>query len=98
MMIFRNIIDCKSLESSQDNLYNGVYFSKVASPQCIDCNLSINRICHIFFSEYVPKNTCLRNNTLRKHICEVYQCFNKVIALYFTARNLTKNGTYVASF
>ena len=52
-MIFRKIVDCKSFESSQDNLYNGVYFGKVASSQCIDCNLSINRICHIFISEYV---------------------------------------------
>ena len=34
MITSQKINDCKSLESSQENVYGRVYFSKVASLQC----------------------------------------------------------------
>ena len=39
MNMLREIIDCKSLEIYQKNVYDGVYLSKVTSLQCTDCTL-----------------------------------------------------------
>ena len=36
--MLQNKIDCKSLETSQENICNGVYFNKGASLKCRDCN------------------------------------------------------------
>ena len=47
MTMLRKIIDCQSFKSSQKNVQDGVYFSKVASLQCVDCTL---------FSENVSKS------------------------------------------
>ena len=62
------IIDCKSLKISQENFYDEVSFSKVASLQCSDCNFAIKRTRHRFLLEYVPKNSCLKNSKKRKSI------------------------------
>ena len=35
MKMLRKIIDCESFENSQESVYDGVYFNKVASLQCI---------------------------------------------------------------
>ena len=43
MKILRNIIDCKSLEISQENFYDGVSFSKVTGLHCSDSNFAIKR-------------------------------------------------------
>ena len=43
-----------------------IFFSKVDSLQCLDCNSSINRLHHRFFPQYVSKSSCLEKNILRK--------------------------------
>ena len=53
--ILRKIIDCKSLENSQRNFYDGVSFSKVIGLQFSDYNFAIKRIHHRFFLENVRK-------------------------------------------
>ena len=46
MKMLRKRFDCESFENSQENVSDGVYFSKAVSLQCTH-----NR----FFSEDVPK-------------------------------------------
>ena len=58
--MLRKIINCKSLEISHENFYDGVYFGKVASLQYSDCNFAIKRAHHRFFLECVPKTSCLK--------------------------------------
>ena len=54
------IIDCESFETSEENLYDGISSSEVASLQCSDCNFSIKNSPQIFFFlEYVAKTRCL---------------------------------------
>ena len=64
------VIDCGSFENSQAKIYNGVYFNKAAnlSVQCTDCNSTINRLYHKFFSQNVPKTSCLNKNILKKKV------------------------------
>ena len=57
MKILRKILDCKSFENSQENVSDGVYFSKAASVQCTDCISTINRLHSRFFSKDVLKRT-----------------------------------------
>ena len=59
MKMLRKIIDGKSLDISQENVYEGVSFSKVTNLQCSDCNFAIKIARHRYFSEYVPKTSCL---------------------------------------
>ena len=49
----------ESLEISQDNVYDGVCFSKVTNLQCTDYNSTIKRIHRKFFFNYIPKTTVL---------------------------------------
>ena len=42
------------------------FFSKVVHLQCPDCNSSIKRLHHRFFSKCVSKSSCLKKNILRK--------------------------------
>ena len=58
--MLQKIIDGKSLEISQENIYGGASFSKVSSLQCSDCNFSIKIAHHRYFLEYVPKTSCLK--------------------------------------
>ena len=60
MEILRKIIDCKSSENSQGNLYGGASFSRVVSLQFSDCNFAVKRIHHRFFLGNVPKTNCLK--------------------------------------
>ena len=80
MEIFRKIIDCKSLENSQQNFYDGVSSSKVTSLQFSDWNFTMKRIHHRFILENVRKNSCLKKRKkiffLRKK-CIMDQRLNK---------------------
>ena len=67
MTILRKIIDCQSFKNSQENVQDGVYFSKVASLQCTDCTL---------FSEIVPKTSFLKRTFFKKFM--VQHRFNRV--------------------
>ena len=64
--MLRKIVDWESLKIFQENVYNGVSFSKVLSPQFSDCDFTIKRSHHKFFLEYVPKTSCLK----KKHFEE----------------------------
>ena len=44
MKMLRKIIDGKNLEISQENVYEGVSFSKVTNLLCSDCNFSIKQL------------------------------------------------------
>ena len=66
MKMLRKIIDDKSLEISQENLYEGVSFSKVTNLQCSDCNFAIEIAHHRYFLEYVPKTGCLKQQYVEK--------------------------------
>ena len=66
--MLRKTIDCESAETSQENFYDGVSFSKVASLQCSDCNFAIKRTHHRLFLEYVQKKEYLKKNKKRKSL------------------------------
>ena len=68
MKLLQKIIDCESLEIFQENVCDGVTFSKVTSLQCSDCNFTIKRTRNRFFLEHVPKTNFIKENTLRKII------------------------------
>ena len=59
MKILRKIINCESLEISQENFYDEVSFSKFTVLHCSDCNFTIKRTHHRFFLEYVYKPAVL---------------------------------------
>ena len=40
MNMLRKMIDCESLETSQETFYEGVSFKKVTSLQCSNCNFT----------------------------------------------------------
>ena len=52
MKMLRKRFDCESFENSQENVSDGIYFSKATSLQCTD---TINRLHKLLFSENVPK-------------------------------------------
>ena len=62
------MIDCESLETSQENVYDGVSFSKVKSLPRSHCNFTIKRTYHRFIWGYVPKASRLKKNILRKSL------------------------------
>ena len=68
MKMLRKIIDSKSLEISQENVYEGVSFSKFTNLQCSDCNFAIKIAHHIYFLEYVPKTSCLKKQYFEKKV------------------------------
>ena len=57
--MLRKIIDCQSFKNSQENVKGRVYFSKVASLQSAD---------YTFFSDSVPKTSCLKRTFFKKFI------------------------------
>ena len=57
--MLRKISDCESLEISQENASDGVYFSKVTYSQYTDYNSAIKRLLHRFSLEYITKTSCL---------------------------------------
>ena len=80
MKMLQKIIDGKSLEISQENVCEGVSFSKVTNLQRSDGNFAIKITHHRHFLEYVPKTSCLKNNISRKK-STVDQLLNKVVTL-----------------
>ena len=60
MKALQTLIDWESLEISQENVYDGVYFSKVTELQCIDYNSAIKTLLYRFFLEYIPKTSYLK--------------------------------------
>ena len=64
--MLRKINDRKSLEISHQNVYDGIFFSKVVCLQCPDCNSSIKSLHHRFFPQYISKSSCFKKNILRK--------------------------------
>ena len=68
MKMLRKIIDGKSLEISQENVYEGVSFSKVTNLQCSDCNFVIKIAHRRYFLEYVPKTSCLKKQYFEKKV------------------------------
>ena len=68
MKMLRKIIDGKSLEISQKNVYEGVSFSKVTNLHCLDCNFAIKIAQHRYFLQYVPKTSCLKKQYFEKKV------------------------------
>ena len=63
--------------SLQKRISDGVYFSKITSLHCTECDSTIYRLYRIYFSDYVPEISCIKKNILRKESM-VYQRLNKV--------------------
>ena len=59
--MIQKIIDCESLENLQENVYDGVCFSKVPHLQRTDFHSTISRLHHRTFLEFVPKISCFKN-------------------------------------
>ena len=68
MKMLRKIIDGKSLEIFQENVYEGASFSKVTNLQCSDCNFAIKIAHHRYFLEHVPKTSCLKKQYFLKKV------------------------------
>ena len=68
MKMLRKIIDCESWETSQENFYDEVSFSKVTNIQCSERNFTIKTTHHRFSLEYVSKTSCLENNNKEKKL------------------------------
>ena len=75
------IIDGKSWEISQENVYDGVSFSKVTNLQCSNCNLAIKITHHRYFFENVPNTSCLKKPYFEKKKFILDQLPNKVATL-----------------
>ena len=68
MKMLQKIIDGKSLEISQENVCEGVSFSKVTNLQRSDGNFAIKIAHHRYFLEYVPKTSCLKKQYFEKKV------------------------------
>ena len=68
MKMLRKIIDGKSLKISQENVFEGVSFSKFTNLQCSDFSFAIKIAHHIYFLEYVPKTSCLKKQYFEKKV------------------------------
>ena len=66
MKMLRKINDGKILEISQENVYEGVSFSKVTNLLCSDCNFAIKIARHRYFWNMYWRLAVLTNNILRK--------------------------------
>ena len=66
--MLRKIIDGKSLGISQENVYEGVSFSKVTNLQCSDCNFAFKIAHRKYFLKYVPKTSCLKKQYFAKKV------------------------------
>ena len=68
MKVLQKIIDGKSLEISQENVYEGVSFSTVTNLQCSDCTFAIKIANHRYLLEYIPKASCLKKQYFEKKV------------------------------
>ena len=66
--MLRKIIYRESLEMSQENVYDGVYFSKVTRLQCADCNFNVKRLHRRLFLKFVPKTSSFKKEHFQKKI------------------------------
>ena len=66
MKMLRKINDGKSLEISQENVYDEVSSSKVTNLQCSDYNFAIKITHHRYFFENVPNTSCLKKPYFEK--------------------------------
>ena len=66
--MLRKIIEGKSLGISQENVYEGVSFSKVTNLLCSDCNFAMKIAHHRYLLEYVPKTSCLKKQCFEKKV------------------------------
>ena len=64
----QKIIDGKSLEISQGNVYDGASFNKVTNLQCSDCNFAIKIIHYRYFFENLLNSRCLDCMFLSCHV------------------------------
>ena len=85
MKMLRKIIDGKSWEISQENVYDGVSFSKVPNLQCSHCNFAIKITHHRHFFENVPNTSCLKNPYFKEKKFMLGQLPNKVATLQYAA-------------
>ena len=89
MKMLRKIIDGQSLEISQENVYEGVSFSKVTNLQRSDGNFAIKIAHHRYFLEYVTTTSCLKKQYFERKFT-VDQLLNKVVTLLYTAPSFMK--------
>ena len=68
MKMLRKIIDSKSLEISQENVYEEVSISKVTNLQCSDCNFAIKIAHHRYFLGYVPRTSCFKKQYFEEKV------------------------------
>ena len=68
MKVLRKLIDGKSLEIFQENIYEGVSFSKVTNLQRSDCNFVFKIDHHRYFLENVPKTSCRKKQYFEKKV------------------------------
>ena len=68
MKMLRKIMDGKSLEISQENVYEEVSFSKVTNLQCSDCNFTIKIAHHRYFLGYIPRTSCFKKQYFEKKV------------------------------
>ena len=70
MKMSQKITDCKYLENSLDNFYDGVSFSKVASLQCKDsnCAVSWSSILQATWRNFLTLGSKNRKNRLKKKL------------------------------
>ena len=66
--MLRKIIEGKSLGISQENVYEGVSFSKVTNLLCSDCNFAMKIAHYRYLLEYVPKTSCLKKQCFEKKV------------------------------
>ena len=84
--MLRKVIDCESLEISQENASDGVYFSKVTYS-------AMKRLLHRFSSENITKTSCLlRENSMMD------QRFIKFRSCSIHLAILSKNRAHVRLF
>ena len=63
--------------SVQKGLSDGVYFSRITSLHCAECNSTKYRLYRVYFLEHVLEISCINKNILRKKSI-VYQRVKKV--------------------
>lgn len=64
MKILRKMISCKNWKIPWKTAVLKFVFVKLQAYCVQDCNSTTSRLHHRFFSEYVPRTTCLIKNTL----------------------------------
>ena len=89
--MLRKIIDGRSLEISQENVYEGVPFSKVTNIQCSDATLLLRQLITDTFWNMYPKLAILKNKILRKKSM-TDKLLNKVATLQYTALSFMKKN------